>query len=108
MFYDLKPIQQMQKLQEILRPQDKEVLKDWANSRFWELIKALLEEKITKSKDFVYNAGVRKEEYSKLKWNDRDIELAKIEVLNDIIKSPEFISILIDNTEFKSDKKVQS
>jgi hypothetical protein len=56
----------------------------------------------------VYNAGVRKEEYSKLKWNDRDIELAKIEIIEEIIKSPELISILIDNTDFKSDKKVQS
>jgi hypothetical protein len=56
----------------------------------------------------VYNAGVRKEEYSKLKWNDRDIELAKIEIIEEIIKSPEFISILVDNTDFKSDKKVQS
>ena len=106
MFYDLKPIQQMQKLQEILRPQDLDIIKQAEHDRFWSLIIALLEEKITKSKDLIYNAG-RNEEDSKLKWNDRDLHFIEIEVLEELKKAPLRIRTLIENLWIADKKKNQ-
>lgn len=107
MFYDLKPIQQMQKLQEILRPQDLDIVKQAEHDRFWELIKVLLEEKITKKKEMIYNAG-RNEEDSKLKWNDRDLHFVEIEALEELINAPLRLRTLIENLWIADKKKNQS
>lgn len=110
MFYDLKQILQMQKLQEMLRPQDKDLMTEEVQKRFWMLIDQYLQEKITNLKEMIYNGG-RNEELSKLKWNDKDLNYVAIEVLEEIRRSPLRIKTLIDNTEFSSNektKKVQS
>ena len=96
MFYDLKQIQQMQKLHEMLREQDYDILKIEQNERFWNLILAYLEEKITNSKELIYNSW-RNEDNSKLKWNDRDLHFIEIEILEELKNAPLRIQTLIDN-----------
>ena len=96
MFYDLKQIQPMQKLHEMLRPQDLDIVKNAEHDRFWDLITAYIEEKITNSKELIYIAG-RNEEDSKLKWNDRDLHFIEIEILEELKNAPLRIQTLIDN-----------
>lgn len=107
MFYDLRLIQPMQKLHEMLRPQDLDLLNNWEHERFWALICAYLEEKITNSKELIYNAG-RNEEHSKLKWNDRDLHFVEIEILEDLKKAPIRLRTLIHNLGLDPKKKNQS
>jgi len=106
MFYDLKQIQPMQKLHEILRPQDLEIINKEENERFWVLICAYIEEKITNSKELIYNAG-RNVEDSKLKWNDRDLHFVEIEVLEELKNAPVRLRTLIENL-WIAEKKNQS
>ena len=103
MFYDLKQILPMQKLQEMLRPQDLDIVNNAEHERFWELIEAYLEEKITNSKELIYNAW-RNEDNSKLKWNDRDLHFVEIEVLEEIKKAPIRLRTLIDNLWLKKNQ----
>ena len=103
MFYDLKQILPMQKLQEMLRPQDIDIVNNAEHERFWELIEAYLEEKITNSKELIYNAW-RNEDNSKLKWNDRDLHFVEIEVLEEIKKAPIRLRTLIDNLWLKKNQ----
>ena len=103
MFYDLKQILQMQKLQEMLRPQDLDIVNNAEHERFWELIEAYLEEKITNSKELIYNAW-RNEDNSKLKWNDRDLHFVEIEILEEIKKAPIRLRTLIDNLWLKKNQ----
>lgn len=107
MFYDLKQIQPMQKLHEMLRPQDLDIVKNAEHDRFWDLITAYIEEKITNSKELIYNAG-RNEEDSKLKWNDRDLHFVEIEVLEELINTPLRLRTLIENLWIADKKKNQS
>ena len=93
----------MQKLHEILRPQDYDIVNQAEHDRFWELVSAYIEEKITNSKDLIYNAG-RNEEQSKLKWNDRDLHFIEIEILEEFKNAPLRLRTLIDNLWIREKK----
>ena len=82
----------------MLRPQDLDLLNNWEHERFWALICAYLEEKITNSKELIYNAG-RNEEHSKLKWNDRDLHFVEIEILEDLKKARWYLDKSIEELE---------
>lgn len=79
-----------------LNKSDRWIIKDWMNTRFWLLIKALLEERKEELK-----AGIISwinPEMSKTNYSKRDLLLKELEDIDEFLITPELLLTRISNS----------
>ena len=74
---------------------DEGIIKDWVNSRFWELIKWYLEEHREQLKSGIISW--LSEDMSKTIYNKRDMELKELSDYEDFMNIPHYLLTRISN-----------
>ena len=77
---------------------DKEIVKRAKSEHFWKLFTDYIQEKKKETRAGIISWA--SEDMSKTKRNDRDIQLFKLEWLDEILNYPDEIINLIDNQDF--------